>query len=149
MENETLSPEDRFAIQDLLGKFYWSLDTGDAEGIVAAFTPDGSMTSASGTRYENKEGLTQFAHHATSTASSLGRQHTVHPLHMFRDKDGWTQRSYLVILHWNESGDRVIRGMSYADDTVVKTPAGWRIKSRRNGSWSREAQPWTGNRPTT
>ena len=32
--------EDRIAIQDLIAKYCWALDTGDVESFVACFTPD-------------------------------------------------------------------------------------------------------------
>ena len=32
--------EDRVAIQDLIAKYCWALDTGDVESFVACFTPD-------------------------------------------------------------------------------------------------------------
>lgn len=39
----TLSIEDRLALQDLIAAYSWALDTGDADGLVACFTPDCEM----------------------------------------------------------------------------------------------------------
>ena len=35
----TTSPEDRFAIQDLLARYAWALDTGDYEEIILSTLP--------------------------------------------------------------------------------------------------------------
>ena len=35
-----LTVEDRLAIQDLLARYAWALDTGDVDSFVACFTPD-------------------------------------------------------------------------------------------------------------
>ena len=75
MTEPKLSVEDRFEILDLLGKLYWALDTGDAEGIVALFTPDGVMTRGGGDRYEGIERLREFAAHSTGNEGTRGRQH--------------------------------------------------------------------------
>ena len=41
MSGENLSLEDRQEIYDTLARYVWGMDTGDIEGVVATFTPDG------------------------------------------------------------------------------------------------------------
>src|SRR5689334_20467070 len=96
---DQISVEDRFAIEDLLNRLCWALDTGDAEGVVSCFTPDGVMVQGGGQRFEKTEGLRKFAERATEPAGAKGRQHIVKPLFFIRSGDGWTMRSYLTILH--------------------------------------------------
>jgi hypothetical protein len=145
MPDRTISAEDRWEILDLLGRFYWALDTGDEEAICALFTQDGVMTSGSGARFEGADGIRRFARHSVSDPTSRGRQHVARPLYFYAIGEGWTVRSYLTILHCNEgTGEKRIRTMSCSDDTCVKTGQGWRIKERRNRVWQGESLPWVG-----
>jgi hypothetical protein len=142
MVEKTLSAEDRFAIQDLLGRLYYALDTGDAETIVSLFTSDGEMISGSGVRFDD---IRDFANDSVSDPSSRGRQHVARPLYIFPNGDGWTLRSYLAVYYWDPvSGEKRIRTMSCSDDTCVKTAEGWKIKSRHNRTWNGKSLPWVG-----
>jgi uncharacterized protein (TIGR02246 family) len=145
MTEKALSSEDRFAIQDLLGRLYYALDTGDAETIISLFTEDGVMISGNGDRYENIEGIRSFAEESVSDPTSRGRQHVARPLYVFPNGDGWTQRSYMAVYYWDPaSGEKRIRSMSGSDDTCVKTKLGWKIKSRHNTTWNGKSLPWVG-----
>lgn len=144
MTDSEISVADRFAIQDLLGRLYWALDTGDVKGITSLFTDDGVMITGSGDRFAGRAELQRFAEHAVGP-NAPGRQHIGRPLYIFRNGDGWTVRSYLTILHCDqETGEKRIRGMSASDDTVVKTAAGWRFKERKNTNWTGKSLPWVG-----
>ncbi len=51
------SVEDRIAIQDLIARYAWALDTGDVEGVVGCFTPNGEVLArfpGHGTRVPRK-----------------------------------------------------------------------------------------------
>ena len=144
MAEPVLSVEDRFAILDLIGRLFWALDTGDAKGIHACFSSDGTMIQASGGSYTGEK-LRQWTEDAVKLPSARGRQHVAHPLYFFPKGDAWVVRSYLNILHSDPAtGEKKIRNMSYSEDTVVKTPQGWRIRERRNGLWDPDKQPWVG-----
>ena len=148
MTEPKLSADDRFEILDLLGKLYWALDTGDAEGLVALFAPDGVMTRGGGERFEGTERLREFAAHSTANEGTRGRQHVGKPLYFYPSDDGWTVRSYLQIFYCDpETGEKRLRTMSSSDDTCVKTDKGWRIKERHNRSWSGDTLPWVGADP--
>src|SRR3546814_11354122 len=43
-----LDPRDRQAIMDLLVAYSWAIDTGDAAGLSALFSPDGSFRGSDG-----------------------------------------------------------------------------------------------------
>lgn len=142
---KTLSTEDRFEIYDLLGRLAWALDTGDVEAIVGAFTADGVMVQGSGDRFEGAAKLREFAVRAVQGERAQNRQHVNKHLYVFPAGDGWTVRSYLqILINDPQTGERVIRNMSYSDDTCIKTAQGWRIKERRNRAWSGEAIPRAG-----
>src|SRR4029450_10122757 len=51
MPDATISLEDRQAIYDTLARYVWSMDTGDIEGVVATFTPDGVVKDITGKKW--------------------------------------------------------------------------------------------------
>jgi hypothetical protein len=132
------------AIQELLGRLFWALDTGDAKAVFACFTPDGTLIQGSGGKFSGEE-LRKWAEEENKRPAARGRQHVAHPLYFYQKGDAWVMRSYFQILHTDPAtGKKEIRNMSYSEDTVVKTGQGWRIRERRNGSWDPDKQPWVG-----
>jgi uncharacterized protein (TIGR02246 family) len=55
------SIEDRFAINDLFVRYATALDGGDVDGIVACFTPDGSLESPAVGAYSGHDGIRAFS----------------------------------------------------------------------------------------
>ena len=55
------SLEDRFAVQDLFVRYTAALDDGDAEGIAACFTEDGTLESASVGLHHGRENIRAFS----------------------------------------------------------------------------------------
>ena len=43
-------------IYDTLARYVWSMDTGDIEGVVATFTPDGVVKDVTGKRWDAAQG---------------------------------------------------------------------------------------------
>ena len=52
MSGEKISLEDRQEIYDTLARYVWGMDTGDIEGVVATFTPDGVVKDVTGKRWD-------------------------------------------------------------------------------------------------
>ena len=55
-----LPVEDRIAIQDLIARYAWALDTGDVDSLVACFTPDARVIEEvfeDPDRWEGHEGI--------------------------------------------------------------------------------------------
>ena len=52
MSGDTISLEDRQEMYDTLARYVWSMDTGDIEGVVATFMPDGVVKDVIGTRWD-------------------------------------------------------------------------------------------------
>jgi uncharacterized protein (TIGR02246 family) len=51
-----MTPEDRFAIQDLLARYAWALDTGDYEAYALLYTPDGPFVER-GVEYRGRAAI--------------------------------------------------------------------------------------------
>src|SRR5439155_11315214 len=67
-----ISVEDRFRIQDVLRSYVWANDSGSVEGVVAAFTPDGTVQSTGGPIPVRRWAIDTFAQ-----PGRRGRQHWV------------------------------------------------------------------------
>src|SRR2546423_15436525 len=56
MSEAKMSLEDRQEIYDTLARYVWSMDTGDIEGVVAAFTADGVVKDVTGKQWDAAAG---------------------------------------------------------------------------------------------
>jgi SnoaL-like domain len=136
MHETTIGPHERAEIFDLLGRYLWAVDTGDALAVVAAFSSDGVVRYGAGERYEGEAGLRRFAQRVIGDASVRGRMHLNHPLFFWRKEDLVVLRSYMVPVQLRPGAPtEPIRSLRYTEDTFVKTDAGWRIKERAIFLW--------------
>jgi uncharacterized protein YbdZ (MbtH family) len=125
-----LTAADYIEIQQLVARNSYAVDMhgGDGSTYAALFTPDGSFgTQAKGT--------TQLADLAAKTNKDRSgpafTRHFVTNVVIKPSPEGATGRSFLVGLDISEDGKptTILHGGHY-DDVYVKTPQGWRIKSR-------------------
>jgi uncharacterized protein (TIGR02246 family) len=135
---EGVSIEERFAIQDLLLRYCYAVDTLDTEACVACFTPDGVFRSAGGFRYENSDGIRRFMDDQKSKPVGRRTQHWVHPIGVRADGAARIMRSYGMTV---TTDTQAIRGFFYSDDTVVKVDGAWRIKDRFISPWDKQGLP--------
>ncbi len=125
-----LTPEDRFAIHDLLVDYCLHLDRMDLVALAALFTPDCEVM------YGPDPNLT--ARGATALESSLARmwrwKRTAHHLSNVRlwDDGADAARSESYVMAWHERPDgttATIYGRYL--DRLSRTPDGWRIAIRQ------------------
>ena len=94
------------------------MDTGDIEGVVALFTPDGVIKDVTGKCWDAAAGgVRGFATHFLTRPNRRGGQHHVqHLLVEPANGGGYRVTSYWVSIQWDAEGDRkFIRAMgSYA-----------------------------------
>src|SRR5205085_269801 len=75
---KAMTPEDRFAIADLIARYGWALDTGDVDAFVACFAPDGAMIEQvfeDPDVWEGRDGIRRLAEHYKGIHNFPGRQH--------------------------------------------------------------------------
>ncbi len=133
MAAATLSLEERQAIYDTLARYVWGMDTGDIEGVVATFTPDGVVKDVMGKRWDAAAGGARgFATFFLTRPNRRGGQH--HVQHLFVDAtEGGAYRvtSYWFSLRWDaESDQKAVRAMGSYVDTCVKVDGRWLIKEK-------------------
>src|SRR5262245_21926697 len=125
-----LTVADYIEIQQLVARYSHAIDMhgGDGSAYAALFTPDGSL----GTQAKGTAQLAEFAAKTNKDRSGPAfTSHFVTNVVIKPAPEGATGRSYLVALDIAEGGKptTILRGGHY-DDVYVKTPQGWRIKSR-------------------
>jgi hypothetical protein len=150
MAGDNISLEDRQEIYDTLARYVWSMDTGDIEGVVATFTPDGVVKDVTGKRWDAAQGGARgFATHFLTRPNRRGGQH--HVQHLFVEKadgGGYRVTSYWVSIQWDTEGDRKsMRAMGSYADTCVKVDGQWLIKEKIIDPWNSETAPMVGKTP--
>ena len=126
---------DYVEIQQLVARYGYALDTAADKGRAYAglFTADGTFKAKLSQPYEIK-GRDQLAAFAIGDLTHRGpfhvrdyvTNHIINP-----SPEGASGSVYLVWIEVEENGrPGAIKGGGRYDDIYVKTPAGWRIKSR-------------------
>ena len=145
MQDHVISVDDRMAVYDLLGRYVWALDSGDADGFVNLFTPNGSFVDTRGNRHGGPEGLRKAVMGYFNDPDFRGRQHLVTHLFVEGEPGRYTVTSYwTVIKWWFERNEKAVFSTGWSKDTCVKTPAGWKIEERALGWWTDQHCPWVG-----
>lgn len=121
---KTLTTQDFVEIQQLYARYNWTLDTGDVEGYANTFTPDGVFNNNVG-----REAIVKFA---TGFHAGMGTRvkHWNTNLMITPTPEGASGAVYLMLLNVNTTPPTVESAGKYAD-RLVKTPQGWRFKSRQ------------------
>jgi uncharacterized protein (TIGR02246 family) len=126
---------DQIAIQQLVRKYAWALDSGDNYGYAYAdlFTPDGVFVGMNqgpdGRSYQGRDQLAALARGGTRGAtqqSHFTMNHVITPT-----ADGAIGRAYVVMLDIGIVGKpNIVNHGGRYDDVYEKTSVGWRFKKR-------------------
>ncbi len=146
MPGANISPKRRLKIYDTLQRYVWSMDTGDIDGVIGCFTPDGEVKDNSGKRWatdENGSGATGFANHYLNRPNRAGAQHWIQPLLIEKLESGYKVTSYWHSIKWETRPEdrRFIRTIGVYTDTVVKHHGEWLIKEKLIDPWNSETTP--------
>ena len=133
-----LTADDRFAIQDLLARYAWALDTGDIEALVACFTPDARMVEEvfeDPDIWVGHEDIRRLSQHYASAPNFPGRQHHLSQLLLDGDSERCAAKSFVIVTECHGEPPYLIRFTGYWSDVLVSTDAGWRIAERTVRLW--------------
>ena len=127
---QKLTTEDRLEIQELYAKYCHGLDKGDAELFMSTWTDDGEFTGGRGpgrandprTPLKGREGLIRMG-------SNGGTRHFNTNLILTPTADGAKGSVYLMLYTARTNPPSFVETAIY-DDTLVKTPQGWKFKKR-------------------
>jgi len=123
----TLTPIDYIEIRQLAARYGHAVDQGAADGYAYAdlFAPDGTFGQTRGR--DELAALAKKTARGPQTAWHYIVNHVIEPT-----EDGAKGQEYLVHLRYGEPGQpNIVWGGGHYEDTYVKTPNGWRFKTRR------------------
>jgi bifunctional aromatase (cyclase/dehydratase) len=121
----TLTGQDYLEIQQLYARYVMTIDSGDAEGWADTFTGDGVFNNAS----RGRTALVQFVHDWRANRKGAERRHWNSNLLITPTGEGASGSVYLLLLDISARPPSPVMSAVY-EDTLVKTPQGWRFKTR-------------------
>jgi ketosteroid isomerase-like protein len=141
MSAAPLTTEDRIAINDLLARYAWALDTGDVDTFVSCFTPTAVVIEEvfeEADRWEGSDGLRRLAEHFRNVPNFPGRQHHVSQLLVEGDNARCSARSFVFVTECRGEPPYIVRFAGYYDDQIVKSAGRWLFQQRIIRLWDGE-----------
>ena len=120
----TLTTQDYIDIEQLYAQYNQTIDTGDAQGWAATFTPDGVFNN-----FVGRDALVGFIGQWREKMSGANRRHWNNNLRIVGTPAGASATVYLMVVDVTTKPVSIIATGTYTD-TLVKTAAGWRFKTR-------------------
>ena len=152
---DPLTPQDSIAIQQLVSKYAYAIDECTNRGYDYAdlYTPDGAFyTSRAGkvlNRFEGRERLAEAARGGMPDCKGVPWAGIVHMLvnHVIEPAPGGaTGKVYLIAVGLDGEPGKVEAQGRY-DDVYVRTPQGWRFKTRTHVLAASQQEVSRGSRP--
>jgi uncharacterized protein (TIGR02246 family) len=114
-------------IHELVARYNIAWDTGDVEGVLACFVPDGRFTDAAGGEHRGHANIRAFVE---GSPAAFGRMRHITSSHLVDLHEGSSarHRCYVVFVS-HPGGDRVLDTGEY-DDHVVLVDGAWRFAAR-------------------
>jgi hypothetical protein len=121
---DQLTAQDNFEIQQLYARYNIAIDSGDAEGYAATFTPNGVFNDTRG-----HDALVGFAKMWREKLNGATRRHWNNNLRITGDSKHANGFVYLMLIDIGTKPAGILTTLSYTD-TLVKTKDGWRFSKR-------------------
>ncbi|MBZ5608095.1 MAG: nuclear transport factor 2 family protein [Acidobacteriia bacterium] len=120
----SFTAEDYVEIQQLYARYNNAIDSGDAEGYAATFTPDGVFNTFNG-----HDALVGFIHNWREKMGGANRRHWNTNLLITPTPEGANGTVYLFLMDVGARPPTIGTAAKY-EDQLVKTADGWRFKKR-------------------
>jgi hypothetical protein len=124
-QSNALTPQDLTELQQLYARYNMAIDSGDAEAWAATFTPDGVFNNTN----RGHDGLVQFIKDWVEKRDGANRRHWNSNLAFTATPDGAKGACYLMLLNIGVRPVTIALTGIY-EDVLVRSPQGWRFKSR-------------------
>lgn len=135
----TLTPADRIEIHELVARYCWAIDTGDAEGLADCFASDGVLAWDAfdvPLRWQGADALRHFAGFLRDQPSTAGRQHHVTNLVIEPDGDGARGKAFVAVALRQGDGPHLLNVMGWYEDRYRREGDQWKIAERTIRDWS-------------
>ncbi len=119
-----LTAQDYFEIQQLYARYNIAIDSGDAEGWAATFTPDGVFNTFSG-----HDALVGFVKTWRDNLNGATRKHWNNNLQITGTSKEATASVYLILVDFSTKPLSLLTTATYTD-SLIKTKDGWRFTKR-------------------
>lgn len=139
MTMRQLSADDRLAILEVIARYAWALDTGDADGFSDCFCRDGVLVwdaFETADKWQGQAALRHFAEFFRGLPTSAGRQHHVSNTQIMPCKGGASARSYVAVAVRQGDGPHLLSVMGYYEDLFRLEDGQWRLAERTIRDWS-------------
>ncbi len=131
-----LTAADRVDIYELIARNNTAEDTGDIEGWVNTFTPDGSFEGRrQGNSVAGHDALRRFATDRLKRPDRVANTHWNGNITITPTAEGARAESYAMIIERAPDGSLRVRSMATKTDELRRENGQWRFKSRINAPW--------------
>lgn len=134
----SLTVRDRLALNELLARYAWALDTGDVEAFLACFTPDAEVIEEvfeEPDRWKGTENIRRLIEHYKSVPDFPGRQHHTSQVLMEGDARRCALRSFIFVTECRGEPPYLTRFAGYYEDRAVKRGGEWLFQERIIRLW--------------
>jgi hypothetical protein len=125
---DTLTAQDYIDIQQLYARYNIAIDSGDAEGWAATFTPDGVFNT-----FVGHDALVGFIKMWREKLNGATRKHWNNNLQITGSSKEASATVYLMLVDFSTKPTSILMTGSYSD-SLVKTKDGWRFTKRTTKS---------------
>ena len=127
-----MTAEDRLGIMDLISRYVTRIDSGDLDGYVANFAPNGTIEWANG-RAEGHDAIRNWV--GGLMAAGIGAtpaqvRHFVSLPYITGDSERGTAQTYVIVFGLDASGNVTVPSVGSYTDTVVKVDGKWLFEKR-------------------
>jgi actinorhodin biosynthesis protein ActVIA len=130
-----LSAQDYFEIQQLYARYNIAIDSGDAEGWAATFTPDGVFNTSVG-----HDALVNFVKTWREKLNGATRKHWNNNLQITGNANEASGYVYLMLVDIGTKPASILATATYTD-SLIKTKDGWRFTKRTTKGDTAPAAP--------
>lgn len=130
-----LSAQDTIDIQQLYARYNIAIDSGDAQGWAATFTPDGVFNAISG-----HAALAEFVNTWREKLNGASRRHWNNNLRLTGNSKEASGFVFLMLIDVSTKPISIVGTATYTD-SLVKTKDGWRFRKRTTMSDPAPAAP--------
>jgi hypothetical protein len=130
-----LSAQDYFEIQQLYARYNIAIDSGDAEGWAATFTPDGVFNTSVG-----HDALVNFVKTWREKLNGATRKHWNNNLQITGNGNEASGYVYLMLVDISTKPASILATATYTD-SLIKTKDGWRFTKRTTKGDTAPAAP--------